>query len=212
MDLSLWIVFLITNIVTTLSPGPNTLLVMNHSVRYGMRAGLVTIWANLTSQFFFMILVIYGFGNYLSQTPTLYFIIKTAGAIYLIYLGIRLFLSAGKTQALTVVSKPSDRRSLAKYRFGEAFLVSSSNPKTVIFLSASLPQFLDLNESLLLQCATMYVTNAIVILTIHSLYAYAAIAVKGKIISLNIRKRIAQITGATFASLGIGLLLSRKPI
>jgi len=212
VELSLWLVFLLTNIVTTLSPGPNTLLVMDHAVRYGLRASLVTIFANLTSQFLFMILVIYGFGAYLSQTPILYLIIKSAGALYLIYLGIRLFLNAGKHRAIIVVSKSSNRRSSTMVRFIEAFLVSCSNPKTVIFLSALLPQFLDPDGNLLLQCTTMYLTNAFVIFTIHNLYAYAAVTMKGKIVSSAIRKRIAQITGATFASLGLGLLLSRKPI
>jgi len=211
MELGLWSLFLITSLVTTLSPGPNALLVMVHAAKYGMRASFLTIGANLTSQFFFMLLVVYGFGAFLSQTPQLYFAMKTAGALYLIYLGFKLFLSAGKSQALTMNLKVSDRQPSANRRFTEAFLVSCSNPKTVLFLSALLPQFLDPGGNLAAQFAAMYVTNALVIFTIHSGYGHAALALKGRIVSSAMRKRIAQFTGATFVSLGLGLMTSRTP-
>lgn len=71
MELTIWGVLLLTSLVTTLSPGPNTMLVMVHSVRYGMHAGFLTISANLTSQLLFMTLVVFGFGAVLAQTPAL---------------------------------------------------------------------------------------------------------------------------------------------
>ncbi len=211
MELAIWGVFLLTSLITTLSPGPNTLLVMVHSARYGMRAGLLTITANLTSQLIFMTLVVYGFGALLAQTPILYFAMKTVGALYLVFLGVKMLLNARKNSALDIsaeaaVSVPSVRR-----RFVEAFLVSSSNPKTVLFLAALLPQFLDPGRALAPQLAVMYLTNAIVILTIHLAYGYAARAVRGRIVSAKLRERIAQLTGLTFVSLGAGLMASRTP-
>ncbi|UWR13806.1 LysE family translocator [Sulfitobacter sp. M368] len=211
MELAIWSVFLLTSLITTLSPGPNTLLVMVHSAKYGMRAGLLTITANLTSQLIFMTLVVYGFGAILAQTPLLYFAMKTIGALYLIYLGLKMLLNARSSSSVevnadVVAAPPPSRR-----RFVEAFLVSSSNPKTVLFLAALLPQFLDPERMLAPQLAVMYLTNAIVILTIHLFYGYAARAVRGRIVSAKIKERIAHVTGLTFISLGAGLMASRSP-
>lgn len=211
MELSLWGVFLITSLVTTIAPGPNTLLVMVHAVRYGLHASLLTVVANLSSQFVFMLLVIFGFGVFLAQTPQLYFAMKTAGAIYLIWLGIKFFRNAGKAAEFAVDLGAVAPQPSAMRRFAEAFLVSCSNPKTVLFLSALLPQFLDPAGNLWLQFVVMYVTNALVILAIHLAYGQAALSLKGRIVSSGLRKRIGQLAGATFASLGIGLLTSRAP-
>jgi threonine/homoserine/homoserine lactone efflux protein len=211
MELAIWGVFLLTSLITTLSPGPNTLLVMVHSAKYGMRAGLLTITANLTSQLIFMTLVVYGFGALLSQTPMLYFVMKTVGALYLIYLGVKMILGARANSALDVSAETATSVPRVRRRFVEAFLVSSSNPKTVLFLAALLPQFLDTARALAPQLTVMYLTNAVVILTIHLAYGYAARAVRGRIVSAKIRERIAQAIGLTFISLGAGLMASRSP-
>lgn len=211
MELTIWGVFVLTSLITTLSPGPNTLLVMVHSARYGMRAGLLTVTANLTSQLIFMTLVVYGFGALLAQTPVLYFAMKTIGALYLIYIGVKILLKARCNATPEVSTDVIAAAPPVWGRFVEAFLVSSSNPKTVLFLAALLPQFLDPARMLAPQLAVMYLTNAIVILTIHLSYGCAARAVRGRIVSARIRERIAQVTGLTFISLGAGLLASRSP-
>ncbi|MEO0481970.1 MAG: LysE family translocator [Planctomycetota bacterium] len=211
MELTVWGVFLLTSLITTLSPGPNTVLVMVHSVRYGMRAGFLTISANLTSQLIFMALVVFGFGAVLTQTPMLYFAMKTVGALYLIYLGVRMLLGARQNAALDVSAQTSATVPPVARRFAEAFLVSSGNPKTVLFLAALLPQFLDPDRALVPQLAVMYLTNALVILTVHATYGCVARAVRGRIVSAHFRGRIAQATGLTFVSLGVGLMASRSP-
>lgn len=211
MELTIWVVFLLTSLITTLSPGPNTLLVMVHSAKYGMRAGLLTITANLTSQLIFMTLVVYGFGALLAQTPILYFAMKTFGALYLVYLGIKMLLNARANAALDVTAQEATIAPSGRRRFVEAFLVSSSNPKTVLFLAALLPQFLNTKSLLAPQLAVMYLTNAVVILTVHLTYGYAARAMRGRIVSAKARERIAQATGLTFVSLGVGLMASRTP-
>lgn len=125
---------------------------------------------------------------------------KTVGALYLIYLGIRMLLGARRSTALDVAENAAATVPHIGRRFGEAFLVSSSNPKTVLFLAALLPRL-----------AIMYLTNAAVILTIHASYGCAARVVQGRIVSARLRERIAQATGLTFVSLGVGLIASRAP-
>ena len=211
MELTIWGVFLLTSLITTLSPGPNTLLVMIHSAKYGMRAGLLTITANLTSQLIFMTLVVYGFGAVLAQTPVLYFAMKTIGALYLFYLGLKMLINARSSTAVDVSTDTAPTTPPHKRRFVEAFLVSSINPKTVLFLAALLPQFFDPARMLGPQLAVMYLTNAIVILAIHLSFGYAARAVKGRIVSAKIKERIEQMTGLTLISFGAGLMASRHP-
>ena len=94
-----------------------------------------TIAANLSSQFLFMLSVIYGFGAFLAKTPQLYFAMRIAGAIYLMYVGIKFFRNAGKATDFSVdrgaiVHQPSVETAL--YRGVSGFLQQSEdNPLSV---------------------------------------------------------------------------------
>ena len=140
MTFHLWTLFFLAYLVTTLSPGPNVLLVLKNSIQFGWKSAFITIFGNLTCQFLIVCLVALGVGALLQTLPVWFLVMKILGGTYLIYLGIKALRSKKKStfDAIdnTVVTK-STKTGLAL--FGEAFLVSASNPKTLIFLSAFLP-------------------------------------------------------------------------
>lgn len=123
-------------LMASISPGPDTLLVAGHAARNGLRAGLAAVAGIITGGFWYMGLLGLGLMSLLAASPTLFAIVKTAGAAYLAYLGVRLLVGAlyGKAAA-----HPSQVSLGAPYRQG--LITNALNPKVALFYLAALPQF-----------------------------------------------------------------------
>ncbi|TBU71933.1 LysE family translocator [Phytopseudomonas daroniae] len=205
MELYLWLTFSLAYLATTLTPGPNVLLIVRNALRYGPYAMGLTFVGNLVAQLLVISGVALGVGAILIAVPSAFLALKIAGAGYLIYLGVcQLFFRAPATGATGEVPAfpPS-----AKWRIGaEAFLVSASNPKTLIFLCAFLPQFLDHGRPIAGQFLVMYLTIAAIVVTVHSLYCYTAYRFSKRLNAAHWAAILKRITGAVFIGLGVRLL------
>ncbi|WP_175891771.1 LysE family translocator, partial [Burkholderia cepacia] len=117
-----------------------------------------------------------GVGALLAAMPPLFVALKLAGAAYLILIGSRQWREGGRPAAGANAAAPGEAVPAAvpvsRLRlFRESILVAGSNPKTMIFLSAFMPQFIDHQCSLPLQFAQMYLTIALLVLVVHTIYS-----------------------------------------
>lgn len=85
-------------------------------------------------------------------------------------------------------------------------LISYSNPKSILFLSAVFPAFLDNQESLSLQFIIMFMTIICIVSVIHGSYAMLAMRMRTGLIGVRARKLMARISGATFLGFGVGFV------
>lgn len=202
-----WILFFAAYLLVTLSPGPNVLLVMTHSVKYGFRSIFITIAANLLCQLFIVFAVAMGVGALMTVDSAAFNFIKYCGAAYLIFLGLKMIHGAIRDNG--EIAQVNENRVLAaphKFkRFGEAFFVSAGNPKTVVFLAAFLPQFIESSMPLSVQFIEMYLTICLIVLVIHTVYALIALSLKKRIVDHRIRRGTTAATGGLFICLGMGL-------
>ncbi|RQR33732.1 MULTISPECIES: LysE family translocator [unclassified Burkholderia] len=208
MSIQTWLLFAAAYLATTLSPGPNVLLVIRNTVRYGSRGTAATIAGNLVAQGAVVMLVAFGVGAVLAEMPPLFIAMKVVGAAYLIYLGIRQ-LRGGRNprspDGKAAIVEP-DRRKL----FREALFVSGSNPKTMIFLSAFMPQFIAHDRPLAMQFVAMYATIACTVVIVHSVYSFGVRRLhRGIGISPWVRAA-KRASGLLFVGLGIKLLTARQ--
>lgn len=211
MSFHLWTLFCLAYLVTTLSPGPNVLLVLKNSIQFGWKSAFITIFGNLVCQFLIVCLVALGVGALLQTLPVWFLVMKVLGGSYLIYLGIKV-LSSKKASTFDSIDKAAITNSTKTgfALFGEAFLVSASNPKTLIFLSAFLPQFLTLESPGYMQFLIMFISICAIVTCVHIGYAFG-IARLGKRFSLkNMETKITKITGGFFITMGGGILLSNR--
>lgn len=141
MDIS-WLLFLAASIALIATPGQDLILVMSRSVTQGQAAGLVTALGISTGLVVHTILVTLGLGVVLQTSEWLYFAIKTVGAAYLVYLGIRAILSANDSLSLS----RDEGRSLWRLFFDGAFS-NVANPKVAVFFLAFLPQFVSADSA-----------------------------------------------------------------
>lgn len=87
MSIQTWMLFAAAYLATTLSPGPNVLLVIRNTVRYGAHGTAATIAGNLVAQGVVVLLVALGVGAVLAAIPPLFVAMKVIGAAYLMVLG-----------------------------------------------------------------------------------------------------------------------------
>jgi threonine/homoserine/homoserine lactone efflux protein len=127
-----WIALSIGLAVT---PGPDTMIVAGNAARNGVRGGLAAIAGIATGGVWYMALCGFGFLSVLAIFPTLFAIVKFAGAGYIAWLGVRALMGAVRPVAGTDVQRGSSRP------FRQGLLTTSLNPKVALFFLAILPQF-----------------------------------------------------------------------
>src|SRR5205807_5451058 len=125
---------LLITLVLILIPGPIVTLVIATSASKGLRAGLVTVAGTSAGNAVLLAAIALGLSWILSNALGWFEMLRWIGAAYLIWLGIQAWRGAAGGAPLP----PSDR-----VHFWRGFLVALSNPKTIAFFTAFLPQFVD---------------------------------------------------------------------
>ncbi|WP_309710814.1 LysE family translocator [Pseudolysinimonas sp.] len=130
--------FLAAAIVLVIMPGPTVLFVVGRSLALGRRGGLLSVLGNAIGIVPIIVAVSFGVGAIITQSTVVFTILKFAGAAYIVFLGVQAIRHRTRTaESMTAgVAPKSTRRML-----GEGFVVGITNPKTIAFFVAVLPQF-----------------------------------------------------------------------
>lgn len=132
--------FALVAIPIILLPGPSVLFVIGRSLSLGRTGGLLSVLGNAMGGMVAVIAVAVGVGVVIAQSLVVFTIVKIAGAAYLIYLGVQA-IRHRRARADAAVAPVPVR---AKWRILlQGFVVGVSNPKTIVFFIAVLPQFVD---------------------------------------------------------------------
>lgn len=137
-----WFLFIATSLAVIMSPGQDLILVMSRGLGQGSKAGVIAALGISTGLMGHTIVASVGLGAILTTSEIAFTILKYIGAVYLLYIGIRLFFSgAHKLDIGTQQSKSTKRV------FLEGAFCNISNPKITLFFFAFLPQFLPANHT-----------------------------------------------------------------
>ena len=139
MNMELWIPFVLAATLILIIPGPTILLVISQAVTHGRRSVVPLVAGVGIGDFTAMTLSLLGLGALMSTSAALFYIFKWIGALYLIYLGIKLWRLNPKNNSVQYNEKNTSARSLLK----SSFIVTALNPKGIAFFVAFLPQFID---------------------------------------------------------------------
>lgn len=132
--------FALTAFVLIVIPGPSVLFVISRGVALGRRAALATVAGNTTGVLVQVAAVAVGVGAVLQRSALLFNVLKICGAVYLIYLGVRMWRERRALSGLLDVAMiPRSARRI----FVDGFVVGVTNPKAAVFFAAVLPQFAD---------------------------------------------------------------------
>ncbi len=123
-------------------PGPSVLFTISRALTVGRRDALLTVAGNAIGVYLQVLAVAFGLGALVTQSATVFTAIKLAGAVYLVYLGVQAIRHRRKlTDAFTAEVRATPGRMLAVLRDG--LVVGFANPKSIVFLAAILPQFVN---------------------------------------------------------------------
>ncbi len=157
MHLETWIAYIITVFIFLVSPGPSHLFMLSKSLSQGFEKSWATGAGDLTAHLWQIGITSIGLVSLIYAFQNFFIIIKWAGVLFLIYLGIKQFR---KKSPFTEYAKASvvSRTTL----FWQGFLMSSSNPKAVVFFAALFPQFINPSESTAHQFAILGFTYIVI--------------------------------------------------
>ncbi len=133
--------FSIASLVLIAIPGPSVLFVVGRSLALGRRGGLLSVLGNELGALPLVAAVALGVGTVVAESILVFTIIKLVGAAYLIYLGVAAFRHRGDRLDAGAQTAPDPTSPWITLRQG--MVVGVTNPKTIVFFVAALPQFVD---------------------------------------------------------------------
>jgi homoserine/homoserine lactone efflux protein len=201
MSLSLYLAYVLTCIVLVVVPGPTVTVIIANSLRYGARAGLLNVAGTQLGLAVMLAIVILGLGTVLETLGWWFDVLRWAGALYLIWLGIRLFRSTG---SLGNPNVPLPRGGF----FFQGFVVLMSNPKVIVLFGALFPQFIDPKGNYIEQALLLGLTAMAVAAAFDSLYAIFT-GRAGQLLSPLRVRLVSRISGASLIGGGVWLALTR---
>lgn len=200
MDFQIWLAFVAASIALLLIPGPTVLLVLSYAISQGKRGALATVGGVALGDFIAMSASLAGLGALVLASATLFTALKWVGAVYLVYLGIRLFRSAS-TASLGDLEKVT--KTSASSVFGHAAAVTALNPKSIVFFIAFVPQFVVVDSPLLPQFAILVITF-VGLAAINALaYALLADMLRAKIARPSVLAWFSRLGGSALIAMGV---------
>jgi len=209
MSLQLWLAFAAASTVLLIIPGPTILTVISYSMAHGRRANVPLVLAVALGDSTALALSLLGLGALLATSALWFTLVKWAGGLYLIHLGVKL-LRAGvssSAQHAAPAAVPAARWRL----FANTYLVTALNPKGIVFFVAFLPQFLDARADLAPQLWLLASTFVVLAVVNASLYAMFAASARRLLGSPRAQRRFNLVGGSLLSSAGVWALLARRP-
>jgi len=197
--------FVAAILVFQLIPGAGTLVILNATARNGIGAGLGSVWGTLAGDFIYMVAAVAGLAAVMSANPLIFRWLQWFGAAYICWMGfqlIRIHVDSGQNMEEPVKS--------GSVYFRQAFTVSLTNPKVVLFFMAFFPLFLRADAS----PVTLGIMMAHV--TVISFIYQAGLVLIGNMVSRKLsalpyaRKLATRFAGVALIGFGIKLALGNQ--
>lgn len=201
------LLFLAVTTVYSLTPGPAVMLVVSQAMTYGERAALRGVSGITAMNLAYCVLAALGLGIVVQAFPAAFQAVQWIGAGYLVWIAIQTIRNPVTVERLEAAAAehPARRR-----LFWDAVVVQASNPKSILYLAAFLPQFVDPAQgSIGTQMGVLCLLGTVVDFPVLALYGWLG----GRAVRLATRPRAAKafawvagllLIGAAVGIAGIG--------
>ncbi|ALV41757.1 lysine transporter LysE [Pseudarthrobacter sulfonivorans] len=205
MQFSLWLALAGAGVLISFTPGAGAINTMSNSLTSGFRRSIWGILGQQAALVVHVVIVALGVGVLVASSPVAFNVIRYAGAAYLVYLGIRQFLSkpvVDQEQAAALRNEP------VWSMFRRGLWVNLLNPKAIVFFLAFMPQFIRPEQPLLPQYLVLTATVVVIdILVMWFFFAFAAKSFQRFTHNAGGQKILSRIFGVLFVAVGILLAL-----
>lgn len=190
--------FLLASFILAVTPGPGVLYIVTRSLVQGRRFGLVSVAGVALGNLGNALAASVGLAALFAVSSLAFSVVKYAGALYLVYLGVQMLRSSSGENSASVPAAAPPKRV-----FRDGFVVALLNPKTTVFFAAFLPQFLSLNAPPIFQSMALGFLFVVIAAVTDSAYALAA-GVAAPALRGHVVRRIGRrVGGGVFIGLGV---------
>jgi len=134
--------FVLAGLLLNITPGPDMLYIIGRSTSQGWRAGAAAALGVGAGCFVHIAAAALGISALISASATAFAILKIAGAIYLMYVGVSMIVRPEPVEGGTESVRPEPVEGRTRHTFIQGFLTNALNPKVALFFLAFLPQFI----------------------------------------------------------------------
>jgi homoserine/homoserine lactone efflux protein len=202
MSIQSYLAYCLACFAIIIVPGPTVTVIIANSLRYGARAGLLNVAGTQAGLVIWIAVAVFGLASAISLMGLWFDALKLAGAVYLIWLGIKLLLSKGELMSVDKVAPPPKGGF-----FFQGFIVILSNPKVLLVFGALIPQFIAPEQNFVRQLIFLGLTFMVLATIFDGLYAVAA-GRAGALLSKS-RVRAVEVASGLFL-IGGGIWLALK--
>jgi threonine/homoserine/homoserine lactone efflux protein len=198
IDSTALLLFLSANFVVLVIPGPAVIYTISRSLDQGTKAGLLSVYGLAVGTFPHALAVALGVAGLLASSVIAFTVMKYLGAAYLVFLGI-----GRMRQGQSLQKRPGIAAKTGRAAFIESFAVGVTNPKSVMFFLAFLPQFVDpARGNLIAQTMILWFLSQVMAVAVGSAYALTAGGLRSW---LSPNRAIGRLGGILSGSVYIGL-------
>jgi threonine/homoserine/homoserine lactone efflux protein len=208
MSIELWLAFVAASAVLLIIPGPTILTVISYSMAHGRRANVPLVAAVALGDSTALVVSLLGLGALLATSAWWFTVVKWAGGLYLLYLGVKLLRAGIASSDVLLPSTPGSRWRL----FANTYLVTALNPKGIVFFVAFLPQFIRPGTPVAPQLWTLAVTFVVMATLNATLYAVFAASARKFLSSPRAQRRFNVLGGSLLGAAGVWALLARRAV
>lgn len=211
MSFQAWLLFCITEAVLCVTPGPAVLLVVTMSLTRSASAGFGAAFGILAANAFYFLLSATGIGAVLVASSELFFLIKWAGAGYLVVLGLMmLFSKSSAIPADTGQAEAQPVRGRLSSSFTHGVVTQGANPKAIIFFTSLLPQFIDPAGGVPGQVGILAISSILIELAVLALYIAACHRARGVLRRPGPARVMNGVGGVLLIGAGAGMAALRR--
>ena len=203
MNPQLFAAYLLITFVLVIAPGPIVTLVVTTGATRGVRPALATVVGTTLGNALLLTAIALGLSWVLANALILFDVMRWAGAAYLIYLGVQAWRSAAKAANPLPVAD--------HIHFARGLAVALTNPKTIVFFTAFLPQFVDPSLPAGRQLAVMCIVSTLMAGTTDTAWAIVSGLGRAWFMRPSRAKLLARLSGTVLIGGGIWLSLARRP-
>lgn len=204
IDLNSYLAFVLLATGIILLPGPNVLLIVATALSQGLRPALTTVAGTSSAMLIQLTIASVGTFMMISVLTELFVWLKWAGVLYLLWLGVEHLRAIGRPPSQQAIDES------ASVSFWRGFMVSLTNPKTLLFFAALLPQFVDPELPAGFQLGLLSLTFLVLAIVLDSLWAISAHATRSVLVRPQLQSWRHGISGTMLIGAGIGLALTKR--
>ena len=164
-----FLIFLQIILFLFITPGPPRVVIVSHTLNYGIKKSIWTALGDISANLCQGILVVFFIGTFLSDNPDILQALKWAGILYIIYLAYDTYTSRIKM----INSSSKNLKSIFSF-YRDGFLVAGLSPKSIIFFGTIFTSFIDFSSNYTIQFLILIITYISLDFLTLMIYAFAA--------------------------------------